>query len=700
MAAAPLAAAELSYTDAQASAGKQAYEAKCASCHGRSLQGSHLAPALVGSRFDVAYRGKSADLLAFHVGRMPPAGTNDPETGAQITLSEAEATGVVAYLLQANGIEAGDAALPSGQEALATFDVPTKPGAAAEPDAPVEPSRRQAVRLANLSPVTAAMLENPPPGEWLRWGRTNDGLNFSPLENISKDNVADLKVAWRARLREGMSMSMPLVHDGIMFVHSFPDTVLALDATNGEVLWRYQHASKSGSSQKMGLGLHGHKVLVPTSDLKVLALDARKGTLLWEHQITPEVKAQGAFGPIGGHQLRSAPLVAGDVVIQGVTASFASRGGFIVGLNVETGDEIWRFNTIARPGEPGGNTWNDVPLDKRSGGSVWHQGSYDPELNLVYYGVAPTYDTGPLLKPLGKEGVTNDALYTNCTIALNPETGELVWYYQHMQNDQWDLDWVFERQIATVPFRGEQRKVVMNVGKMAILEAVDAATGEYLFSVDPGTQNVITSIDKETGYKTFDPEKMPDPSKEAVICPSAAGGRSWPLTTFSPVTNYNYIPITEWCMLFSKEGSQLLTSGVGIGRADHRDGEDGKIGRLQAIDVAYQEPAWKYEQAAPFSTGLLATQSGLLFTGDMEPSIKAFDAKTGKVLWSAALDDNPSSSIITYTVGDQQYVALLVGIFNLHVAALEGFVGGSDQLLDTSSGGKGGGGAAIWVFSL
>ena len=157
-----------------------------------------------------------------------------------------------------------------------------------------------------------------------------------------------------------------------------------------------------------------------------------------------------------------------------MAASFVPRGGFILAIDINSGEEVWRFNTIARPGEPGGNSWNGLPLDERSGGSVWHQGTYDAELNLIYFGVAPTYDTGPLLHPVDDEGVTSDALYTNCTIALDPNTGELVWHYQHVANDQWDLDWVFERQIVDMQIDGRRRKVVMNVGKMAILDALDA----------------------------------------------------------------------------------------------------------------------------------------------------------------------------------------------------------------------------------
>ncbi len=263
--------------------------------------------------------------------------------------------------------------------------------------------------------------------------------------------------------------------------------------------------------------------------------------------------------------------------------------------------------------------------------------------------MAPTYDTLPLLQPSGDAGVTSDALFTNCTIALNPDTGKLVWHYQHVSNDQWDLDWVFERQLVEMTIGGRQRKVVMNVGKMAILDALDAATGEYLFSVDAKTQNVITSIDPKTGAKRIDLEKWPDPKRPALICPAISGARSWPPTSYSPQTTLLYLPLTEWCQNFGAEGFKLLTSGVGMMPAVHPDAADGTMGRLQAVDVAGRKLAWVHHQRAPFSASVLATAGGVLFAGDLDPSLKAFDAATGKLLWQAALDDLPSSSIITYS---------------------------------------------------
>ena len=415
----------------------------------------------------------------------------------------------------------------------------------------------------------------------------------------------------------------------------------------------------------MGLALSGGRLYVPTSDLHVIALDARTGEQVWDHDIgiSPPATRRGKL-----FNLRSAPLIVGDKVIQGVTASGAPGGGYIVGLDIATGRELWRFHTIARPGEPGGDSWNGLPLNKRSGASVWDQGSYEPALHLVYFGVGQTYDTGPLLHPSGVPGTTQDSLYTDSTLALNPDTGKLLWHFQHLRNDQWDLDWVFERQLATLKVAGRHRRVVMTIGKMGLLDALDAKTGAYLFSIDSGTQNVITAIDPVTGAKTIDPARVPDPKKSTLICPSVSGARSWPPTSFSPGTGLLYVPVTQWCHTFGPTGYKLLSSGVGLTGAEHPDAtKSGMMGRVQAMDLAGHKLAWRHEQAAPISSSVLATAGGLVFAGDLDPALQAFDDRDGKPLWRAQLDDYPSSSVITYSVGTRQYVAVVTGLRNNHI---------------------------------
>lgn len=530
---------------------------------------------------------------------------------------------------------------------------------------PLTPEQRlQAVR-----DVTPAMLRDPSASDWLQWGRTQDGHNFSPLKQINRDNVANLAPVWSVPLDRGLSMPTPIVHDGVMFLQTSPDTVLALDATNGNLLWRFAHTPAGvNSTMKMGLSLSGDMVVVPTSDLHVVALKSRTGERVWDHEIALSAPAtdRARFG------LRSAPQAVGDKIVQGVTASNGPGGGFIVGLDRSSGREVWRFHTIPRPGEPGGETWNGADLEKRTGGSVWHQGTYDPELNLIYYGVAPTYDTGLLRHPSDAPGITADALYTNSTIALNPDTGKLVWQYQHLANDQWDLDWVFERQLATIRLGGRNRKVVMNVGKMGILDVLDAANGAYLFSLDAGTQNVIAAIDPVSGAKTIDPQRLPDPARQTVICPGPSGARSWPPTSFSARTGLLFVPITEWCTGMSEGGYALLSApGAGLTAVDHPDAvADGKMGRLQAMDLAGRKLSWRHDLEAPISTSVLATEGGVVFAGDIEPSLKAFDDRDGRLLWQAPLSALPTSSLITYAVDGRQYVALVEGMSNNHIGDL------------------------------
>jgi alcohol dehydrogenase (cytochrome c) len=536
-------------------------------------------------------------------------------------------------------------------------------GAAALAKAPAPIADRL---LGKLRVVPSSMLQSPAPEDWLRWSRTYDGQNFSPLTQINRTNVGSLTQAWRVTIQGGNAMPVPIVHDGVMFLHTNPDTVLALDASSGQLLWSYVHdLGGRAASQKMGLALAGNLVLMPTSDLHVVALDMRTGAKVWDHEIalSPPASSRGAL------QLRSAPLVVDDKVIQGVTGSMAPGGGYIVGLDLATGREIWRFHSIARPDEPGGNSWNGAPLEKRSGGSVWDQGSYDPTTSLVYFGIGQTYDTAVLTPRSSDPAVNNEALYTDSTVALDPNTGKLVWYFQHLPNDQWDLDWAFERQLTTVKVDGKDRRAVMTIGKMGILDVLDAKTGAYLFSIDGGVQNVIASIDPKTGAKIIDPARVPDPTRPTVICPSASGARSWPATSLDQQAGLLFVPISEHCMQLSSQGMRLLSApGAGISNAEHPDAvSDGMMGRLQAMDLAGRKLAWKHDLMAPLSTSVLSTAGGVVFAGDLDPALKAFDAADGKLLWTAPLDNYASSAVITYAVGTTQYVAVVTGMRNYHI---------------------------------
>lgn len=515
--------------------------------------------------------------------------------------------------------------------------------------------------LSDYSPVTDSMLMSPPAEDWLMWRRTYDLSGHSPLSQINRDNVADLDVAWSVELGVGTSMTTPLIHDGVMFIADTENRLLALDATSGEELWRYQHDMDNPDARRISMALHGDTLIVPHNDLDLVALNARTGEVRWQHAVATPV-AQDEIQR-GYYSLRSGPLVANGIVVQGVAAtSIVPEGGFIVGIDLNSGDEMWRFHTVARPDGPGGNTWNNLPLEGRSGGSVWIPGSYDPELDLVYFGTAPTYDTEPLRLHLGIDGVNNDALYTNSTLALRPGTGELVWHFQHMANDQWDLDWAYERQLSELEIDGQTRKTVFTAGKMALYDVLDAATGEYLTSVDTGIQNMIAAIDPESGDKTLASIAIPNTEDANLLCPYMLGGRNWQSGAYDDQNKMLFLPLSELCMMAGPVGAggSLLTSGVATS-VQARPDTDGNFGRVQAINMETMSLAWQHRVKAPATIATLSTDGGLVFTGFLDLTFKALDAETGEQLWAANLGAIPSSFPVSYAVDGKQYIAVIRG---------------------------------------
>jgi alcohol dehydrogenase (cytochrome c) len=551
------------------------------------------------------------------------------------------------------------------------------PSGGLAPNATLPPFPGKPNPLDKITPVTDAKLINPPPGEWLTWRRTYDDLGFSPLKQIDKANVGDLRVAWTWSLPNGANEATPLVHDGVIFVHSFGDHVQALDARTGDLLWQYsrQLPKEMPPNVKRNLAIYADKLLVPTSDVHLA---------VWDHEI-------GDYKQ--GVRISGGPLVAKGKVMQGVSGR-AAGGNYIVALDVNTGEEAWRFYSIARPGEPGGDSWNGLPLDKRNGGSVWTAGSYEPALNLVYFGIAQTYDTGPMLHPVNQPGVTNDGLYTDSTVAINPDTGKLAWHYQHMANDQWDLDWAFEHQLIKLPVNGATRTVSVTAGKLAIYDVVDAQTGQYLFSKDLGLQNVVTAIDPKTGAKTINPKVVPGDGETKTVCPHAGGAKSWIPSSYNPDTKILYTPLVESCMDMipvPAGGRANLSTGVRWTLRPRPD-SDGRYGRLEAINLLTREVVWTERQRAPQTTGALATAGGIVFSGSLDRYVRAYDDSNGKMLWETRLNDVPSSCPITYSVDGRQYLAVVVGNGGPQAASFTALVPEIQNPPDR--------GAAIWVFEL
>jgi alcohol dehydrogenase (cytochrome c) len=668
------------YTRDQAAQGQAAYAQACASCHGQNLDDGQFAPPLKGSAFREQWGARPVEeLFLYTSNKMPPAspGSLGAERYAQI----------LAHVFAQNGMAPGTEALPSEAEALRGMVVPASPagpggGLSAGVVLPAAPARPNP--FDRYTPVTDLLLNNPPDSEWLTWRRTQDGQGFSPLKQITRNNVSELRVAWSWSLPNGPNEATPLVHDGVIFVHSFGDKVQALDAVTGDLLWQYGRRLPAGAAPtwKRSISVYGDRVYLPTSDAHVVALDARTGTVVWDRAV---LDYKLGFGMTGG------TLVAKGKVMVGTTGQ-GPGGNVIVALDAMTGEETWRFYTIARPGDPA-DSWNGLPVERRSGGSVWVPGTYDPTLNLAFFGPAPTYDTAPL-RDRANPSVRNNALYTNATVALNPDTGKLAWYFQHRPNDQWDLDWAFERQIVKLPVKGTRRTVIVTAGKEAIFDAVEADAGEYLFSMDLGLQNVVTTINPRSGAKTIAASLVPGDGQTKMVCPHAGAAKSWLPSSYNPETKLLYVPLVESCMDLTpvapgERGG--LSTGVRFTLRPRPD-SDGKYGRVEAIHLETRKAVWVTRQRAPETAGVLATAGGVVFAGSLDRAFIAYDATTGRELWRTRLNDVPNSAPVSYAVNGKQYVAITVGNGGPQAGTFTHLV---PEIRNPPEPG-----AALWVFEL
>ena len=673
------------FTATQAADGKTAYDRDCAGCHGRYLDDGQFAPPLRGGPFTRNWAGKAvSDLFTYASTKMPPA--------APGSLGARNYAAITAYLLQSNGVVAGTREMATTPDALALVRIPGTAerrggaGGGLTPGIPLPNSPPASTLLDHLTPVTAAMLAKPAPSEWLTWRRTYDAQGYSPLNQITRDNVNNLRVAWSWSLPPGPNTAAPLVHDGVMFVQGYGDQVEALDAATGDLLWHYQRLlpEDSRAAVKKNIAIFGNKLYAATSDTHMIALDVKTGRVIWDKAIGTRAS---------GMQITGGPLVAKGKVIFG-TGGQQPGGNFIVALDSETGNEAWRFRTIPLPNEPGGNTWNGLAADKRTGGSVWVTGSYDPDLNLVYFGAAPTYDTGPLRIRSTQPGINNDALYTDSTLAINPDTGKLVWYFQHVPNDQWDYDWIFERTLVKLPVNGQTKTLSVTAGKIALYDAVEADTGKYAFSFDMGLQNIITAVDPKTGAKTINPALIPGDGEPKIVCPHAGGARSWIPSAYNPETKILYSPLVESCMDLTPVGANergFLSTGVRPSLRPRLDG-DGNYGRIQATSLETQKTVWMQRERAPETSGILATAGGLIFTGSIDRFFSAHNDQTGQELWRIRLNDVPGSTPISFLVNGKQYIALTVGNGSAHAATW--------PTLTPEIQNPPGRGGSVWVFEL
>ena len=641
------------YSVDQSAKGKAVYEKQCALCHGPNLDDGEFGPVLRGPEFLVRWSGKSVeDLHTYTAETMPSTSPG--------SLSQEDYLNLVAYMMARNEIYAGPPLTLAAQKDMRLPTTDSSVGlVAAGVKLPPNPVAR-ANPLDKFRPVTEAMLASPPPESWLGWRRTLDAQGFSPLKKINKSNVGKLQLAWSLALPPGPNQATPIAHDGVIFVHSFKDIVQAIDAESGDILWQYTHRLPKDilPTTKKSMAILDNMLFLPTSDAHMVALDVKTGNVLWNTNVG-EVKPTdgGKSGIWQSYTISGGPIIAKGKVI------FGTRGPkpFIVALDARTGKEAWRFLTLPKPGTTGGDTWNDIKWEDRSGGAIWTPGSYDAKSNLVFFGPSATYDTGPLRNRL--PGKNNDALFSNTTLAINPDTGKLVWHFQHLKNDQWDLDWAYERNVFDVGVGANAKRALVTSGKMGLHDVLEAATGKYLYSIDLGMQNIVTAIDPKTGEKTINTDLIPGDGKTKTICPHAGGGKNYNPSGYDPNTKILYVPFSENCMDLVPVGpGQRGSLSTGVRWAVRPAmNSDGLNGRLAAINLETKKTEWITRERSPFVTGTLPTAGGVVFAGEVDRTFSAYDSANGKKLWTTRLSDTPNNNPIAFEVNGRQYIAVTTG---------------------------------------
>jgi PQQ-dependent dehydrogenase (methanol/ethanol family) len=528
----------------------------------------------------------------------------------------------------------------------------------------------QAQQAVPFTPVTSNMLQDPDPADWLMFRRTLNSWGFSPLNQINRTNVARLSMVWTRGMGPGVQEGIPLVYKGVMYLPNPSDYIQAIDAVTGELKWEYKRKYPDDlgkfipfPSINRNIAIVGDKIVDTSADDFLFALDAVTGKLAWETRILDyrETPAQETAGP----------LVANGKIFstRGCEAKFSPDGCVITAHDAVTGKELWRTRTIPKPGQSGDETWGGMPDAKRRHVGAWMVPSYDPELNLLIVG---TSVTAPAPK-FFLAGNDKKYLYHNSTLALNADTGKIVWYYQHLV-DHWDLDHPFERLLVDTAVTpdpsqvtwinpklkpGERRKVVTGIpGKTGIIYTLDRATGEFLWARPTVKQNVLLKIDPATGEITDNPDTIFQKVGDTrLVCPSVNGGKGFQAGAYSPTTNAMYYSLQNTCMeaTAADNGSAYQFTSKGL----IAEGTD-KIGTIFSVSAETGKTLWKYEQRAGMMS-LVATGGGLLFGGDTAGKFRAFDQNTGKILWEVNLGSPVTGYPITFSVNGKRYVAVSTG---------------------------------------
>ena len=531
-------------------------------------------------------------------------------------------------------------------------------------------------QMSEFRPVTEAILANPDPGDWLMISRTFDEQRFSPLDQINKSNAGQLRMAWARGLPMGTQESTPIVYRGVMFFYVPGAGVQAVDATTGDLIWEYQRDYpkdvNAAAARSKSLGIYEDMIYYAAPDGFIVALDAKTGALRWE------TKASTAEH---GGQTAGGILVADGKVITNRTCEPGKRDNcFIAAHDAKTGKELWKFFTTAATGEIGGDTWANMPDDQRAAGPWGLPGSYDPKRKVLYYGIANPNPYTRLTRHGRTDAVSMSApaeLFSNSTVAIDVNTGKLVWYYQELPGDDWDADHSHERILVRTKLNpdpkhvkwispsikpGEERDVVVTVAEGGGMFVVDQADGGFLWSRpfpydDPNLN--MNHIDVESGKTSVNQEKLFWKDGDKILgCYHNTRGL-WSIA-YSPITNSLYVPFQDQCLTMTANSKTKVGWGPRTGVM--RPGIDpAKYMNLGKIDLSTGEMKVIYSQAIGGVGSALVTGGGLVFWGDQNRRMRAFDADDGKILWESILAGPIVTSTISYAVKGKQYVMVFTG---------------------------------------